>query len=43
MNYQLLLESNKAGDDISLDELPLLELELESQIETIKYLALTLS
>ena len=37
MNYQILLESYAAGENISEDELPLLELELDNQIETIKF------
>ena len=32
MNYQILLESYAAGEDISEDELSLLELELDSQL-----------
>ena len=37
MNYQILLESYAAGESISEDELPLLELELDIQIENIKF------
>tara|TARA_B100000579_G_C22703676_1_gene791056 strand:- start:40 stop:342 length:303 start_codon:yes stop_codon:yes gene_type:complete len=37
MNYQLLLESYAAGENISEAELALLELELDTQIETIKF------
>ena len=36
MNYQILLESYSKSQSISEDELPLLELELDTQIETIK-------
>ena len=37
MNYQILLESYAAGQGISKDELSLLELELDSQLESIKF------
>ena len=37
MNYQILLESYAAGDDLKKDELSLLELELDSQLESIKF------
>ena len=37
MNYQILLESYASGEDISKDELSLLELELYSQLESIKF------
>ena len=37
MNYQILLESYAAGEGISKDELSLLELEIDSQLEFIKY------
>ena len=40
MNYQILLESYAAGEVINKEELPLLELELDSQIESIKIFAL---
>ena len=36
MNYQILLESYAAGEGISEDELSLLELELDSQLQSIK-------
>ena len=36
MNYRILLETYAASVNISEDEFPLLELELDSQIETIK-------
>ena len=36
MNYQILLESYVAGEAIKKDELSLLELELYSQLESIK-------
>ena len=36
MNYQILLESYAAGEDINKDELSLLELELDSQLESIR-------
>tara|TARA_Y100001968_G_scaffold22215_1_gene17564 strand:+ start:129 stop:431 length:303 start_codon:yes stop_codon:yes gene_type:complete len=36
MNYQILLESYAAGENISEDELQLLELELDTQLENIK-------
>ena len=35
MNYQILLESCAAGEGIYKDEIPLLELELDSQLEPI--------
>ena len=41
MNYQILLESYASGESISEDELPILELELDTQIETIKTYHLT--
>ena len=37
MNYQILLESYAAGEGINNDELSLLELELDSQLESIKF------
>ena len=37
MNYRILLESYAAGEDINKGELSLLELELESQLESIKF------
>ena len=37
MNYQILLESYAAGECINKDELSLLELELDSQLESIKF------
>ena len=37
MNYQILLESYCAGEGINKDELSLLELELDSQLESIKF------
>ena len=37
MNYQILLESYASGEAISKDELSLLELELDSQLESIKF------
>ena len=37
MNYQILLESYAAGIGINEDELSLLELELDSQLESIKF------
>ena len=37
MNYQILLESYAAGEGINKDELSLLELELYSQLESIKH------
>ena len=37
MNYQILLESYASGEVISKDELLLLELELDSQLESIKF------
>ena len=36
MNYQILLESYAAGEGIKKDEVLLLELELDSQLESIK-------
>ena len=36
MNYKILLESYATGERISEDELPLLELELYTQLKTIK-------
>ena len=36
MNFQILLKRYGAGEGISKDELSLLELELDSQLETIK-------
>ena len=36
MNYQILLESYASGEGINKDELSLLELELDSQLESIK-------
>ena len=37
MNYQILLESYAAGEGINKDELSLLELELDSQLASIKF------
>ena len=37
MNYQILLESHASGEAISKDEISLLELELDSQLESIKF------
>ena len=37
MNYQILLLSYAAGEWINKDEISLLELELDSQLESIKY------
>ena len=37
MIYQILLESYAAGEDINKEELSLLELELDSQLESIKF------
>ena len=37
MNYQILLASYDAGEGNNKDEIPLLELELDSQLESIKY------
>ena len=37
MNYQILLESYAAGDGIKNNELSLLELELDSQLKSIKF------
>ena len=37
MNYQILLESYAAGEGINKDEISLLELELDSQLESIKF------
>ena len=37
MKYQILLESHTSGEGINKDELSLLELGLDSQIESIKY------
>ena len=37
MNYQILLESYAAGEWINKDEISLLELELDSQLESIKF------
>ena len=37
MNYQILLESYAAGKWINKDEISLLELELDSQLESIKF------
>ena len=39
MNYQILLESYAAGEWINKDEISLLELELDSQLESIKFFA----
>jgi len=36
MNYQLLLECYASGSEISEDELQMLEIELDTQIESIK-------
>ena len=40
MNYQILLESYAAGEWINKDEISLLELGLDSQLESINFLAL---
>ena len=37
MNYQILLESYAAGEGISKEEVSLLELELDSQLESINF------
>ncbi len=37
MNYKILLESYAAGEGINKDEISLLELELDSQLESIKF------
>ena len=37
MNYRILLESYAAGEAINKDELSLLELELDSQLTSIKF------
>tara|TARA_Y100001968_G_scaffold118386_1_gene107832 strand:- start:755 stop:1057 length:303 start_codon:yes stop_codon:yes gene_type:complete len=37
MNYQILLESYAASENFSKEELSLLELELNSQLESIKF------
>ena len=37
MNYQILLESYAYGEGISKDEFSLLEFELDSQLESIKF------
>ena len=37
MNYQILIESYASGETISKDELSLLDLELDSQLESIKF------
>tara|TARA_Y100001968_G_scaffold201678_1_gene185217 strand:+ start:322 stop:513 length:192 start_codon:yes stop_codon:yes gene_type:complete len=37
MNYQILIERYVAGESINKDELSLLELELFSQLESIKF------
>ena len=37
MNYQILLESYDAGEGNNKDEIPFLELELDSQLESIKF------
>ena len=36
MNYQLLLECYASGSEITQDELQMLEIELDTQIESIK-------
>ena len=36
MNYQLLLECYSSGTDLTKDELQMLEIELDTQIESIK-------
>ena len=36
MNYQLLLECYSSGSEITKDELQMLDIELETQIESIK-------
>ena len=36
MNYQLLLECYSSGSEITKDELQMLEIELDTQIESIK-------
>ena len=40
MNYQILLESYAAGEWINKDEISLLELELDSQLALLNFLAL---
>ncbi len=40
MNYQILIESFAAGGCINKDELSLQELELDSQLESLNFLAL---
>ena len=37
MNYQILLESYAAGECIKKEEILLLELELDSQLESINF------
>ena len=37
MNYQLLLECYASGSKMSQDELQMLEIELDTQIESIKF------
>ena len=37
MNYQLLLECYSSGSEITNDELQMLEIELDTQIESIKF------
>ena len=41
MNYQILLESYAAGEWINKDEISLLELELDSQLASIKSVSYT--
>ena len=36
MNYQLLLECYSSGSEMTKDELQMLEIELDTQIESIK-------
>ena len=37
MNYQLLLECYSSGSELTKDELQMLEIELDTQIESIKF------
>ena len=37
MNFQILLESYSNGEDINKSELSLIELEFDSQLESIKF------
>ena len=36
MNYQLLLECYSSGSEMTKDELQMLEIELDTQVESIK-------